>query len=249
MYCHTCRQVQEWFWVHRTEEQHLSLPSYGSHAADLLLTQRVDNRALANVRVANEPNTTHTHTRHQYTTCSTNTLSVSCLCGAAHTHTHTCIYTHTLHTYTTHTFANCLKMSMSAPFPKELVRLEWKAMVGYSDDSCDFHWLLGGWGGGGDARAHTHTLTVTQVGTRSHLLSSNTKCLCGFSLQRKFSMCLLRVPSGSRASSTYQCTHTHTHTHTQAIGTHTHTHTQAIGTHTHTHTHTGHRHTHTKTQY
>ena len=49
-------------------------------------------------------------------------------------------------------------------------------------------------------------LTVTQVGTRSHLLTSSTRCLCGFSFFMYFSMYLDRVPWGSRASSTcMQC--------------------------------------------
>ena len=47
---------------------------------------------------------------------------------------------------------------------------------------------------------------MTQVGTRSHLLTSSTRCLCGFSFFMYFSMYLDRVPWGSRASSTcMQC--------------------------------------------
>ena len=37
------------------------------------------------------------------------------------------------------TLANCLRRCMREPFPKGLVRLEWKARVGYSGDSAVTH--------------------------------------------------------------------------------------------------------------
>ena len=37
------------------------------------------------------------------------------------------------------TLANCLNKLMRAPLPNELVRLEWKASVGYSEDKTATH--------------------------------------------------------------------------------------------------------------
>src|SRR5581483_10845057 len=79
---------------------------------------------------------------------------------------------------------NCLKRLMSAPFPNGFLIEAWNAIVGYSADNTDTHF----W--------------VTQVGTKSHLLSTNTKCLCGFSFRMNCSTCLHLVPIGSRASNT-----------------------------------------------
>lgn len=45
-------------------------------------------------------------------------------------------------------------------------------------------------------------LTVTHGGTKSHLLSTNIRCLWGFSFFMKVSMCFERVPIGSLASRT-----------------------------------------------
>ena len=108
---------------------------------------------------------------------------------------------------------------MREPLPKALVRLAWKARVGYSAERIEIHRVyveerektL-------KKRSQTHikqlsllhvtnawvqVLTVTQVGTRSHLLRTRIRCLCGFSFFRYRSICLDRVPLGSRASSTY----------------------------------------------
>jgi hypothetical protein len=49
-------------------------------------------------------------------------------------------------------------------------------------------------------------LTATLVGTKSVLLMTNTRCLCGASSRRYFSTLLHRVPSGSLASRTCRMT-------------------------------------------
>ena len=54
---------------------------------------------------------------------------------------------------------NCRSRLMSAPLPKLLFRLAWKASVGRSEES-----------------AFTH-LRATHAGTRSHLFTMNTRCL------------------------------------------------------------------------
>ena len=55
-------------------------------------------------------------------------------------------------------------------------------------------------------RQRDKALTVTQVGTRSTLFKTYTKCLCAFSLRRYSTTGLQRVPIGSRASRTCMTT-------------------------------------------
>mmetsp|Transcript_3560 Transcript_3560/g.11105 ORF Transcript_3560/g.11105 Transcript_3560/m.11105 type:complete len:227 (-) Transcript_3560:337-1017(-) len=77
---------------------------------------------------------------------------------------------------------------MSDPLPNGWFTLAWNATVGKSLERI--------W----SQRAVTHR------GTRSHLLSTKTKCLYFFSVRMYSSTKALRVPIGSRASSTYRTT-------------------------------------------
>ena len=81
-------------------------------------------------------------------------------------------------------FANWRSRLISAPLPNGLVIDAWNATVGASFDRCFSH------------------AAVTRVGTRSHLLSRNTRCLWLASFLRNASACGARVPIGSRASRT-----------------------------------------------
>lgn len=130
----------------------------------------------------------------------------------------------------TPTLPNCLSSWMREPLPKELVRLAWKASVGYSWESTATQRFCSRGSGktkkkqktepGGnstpDAVKHEFQPcedrklfichTVTQVGMRSHLLSTNIRCFQGFSFFRYVSMLPERVPMGSRASRTWMMT-------------------------------------------
>lgn len=72
---------------------------------------------------------------------------------------------------------------MKGPLPKALFTFAWKAIVGYSLDK------------------YCTQREVNQVGIRSHLFSSSTKCFYGQFFLMWFSRCKHRVPMGSLASS------------------------------------------------
>lgn len=130
------------------------------------------------------------------------------------------------------TFPNCLSRLIKAPLPNACLMLAWKANVGHSLDNFATHhfWnditifinaatsiqCINKDCSLADKQALSEEilqttaremadqwLTTIHDGTRSTLFSSNIRCLCGFSLRRNFSICLLRVPSGSRASNTW----------------------------------------------
>ena len=77
---------------------------------------------------------------------------------------------------------------MRVPFPNGEPMDAWKARVGTV-------WL----------RRVTHCL-VTQVGTRSHLFTMSTRCLCAACFRRYTSRWRQRVPGMLRASSTCSTT-------------------------------------------
>lgn len=120
------------------------------------------------------------------------------------------------------TFPNCLRSWMREPLPKELVKLAWKARVGYSCDKTATHrfWFKYKQSTTQSFNIKTESasksqnqrwtfcknLTVTQVGMRSHLFNTKIRCFQGFSFFRYASMLLERVPMGSRASSTWMTT-------------------------------------------
>lgn len=81
--------------------------------------------------------------------------------------------------------ASYLSSEISAPLPNGLVMDAWNANVGYVLDKTCNH------------------LRVTHAGTKSHLLRRSMSCLCLFLDCRNRSTWPQRVPSGSRASSTY----------------------------------------------
>mmetsp|Transcript_22596 Transcript_22596/g.57454 ORF Transcript_22596/g.57454 Transcript_22596/m.57454 type:complete len:203 (-) Transcript_22596:345-953(-) len=84
--------------------------------------------------------------------------------------------------------ASWRRRESSAPLPNGLVMDAWKARVGNSRD-----------------RVCSQRL-VTQEGTRSHLLSSSSRCLWRRCLRMCCSRKKQRVPIGSRASSTWMMT-------------------------------------------
>ena len=106
------------------------------------------------------------------------------------------------------------------PLPYGLVMEAWKARAGASLESTLSHAAVTCTRGGGWVLVEGGVLVegmrvlvvegarrgvegqVTLVGTRSHLLSRKTRCLCFASFLRKASACGQRVPIGSRASST-----------------------------------------------
>lgn len=116
------------------------------------------------------------------------------------------------------TLPNCLSSWMSEPLPNELVRLAWKARVGYSWDKIAtqrFWWEMGEKVSHRTPEYKCQTLnqggeirfcTVTQVGMRSHLFRTKMRCFHCFSFFKYVSMLWERVPMGSRASSTWMMT-------------------------------------------